>query len=135
MPRLYNLQDYHNLRKELRNNLTKPEVILWYYLKGRGLADYKFRRQHGIGRYVVDFYCPRLKLVIELDGGQHYSVDGLAYDKERDGYIRALGIKIVRIHNHELLHNKNGVLELLEKVVKSRGRFIDHLVATRHSSS
>ena len=126
MPRLYNLQDYNKLRKNLRNNLTLPEVILWYYLKGRGLCGYKFRRQYGIGRYIVDFYCPRLKLVIELDGSQHYSEEGLAYDKERDAFIATLGIKIIRIPNNELLNNKHGVLEYLEKTILRRSRLFDH---------
>lgn len=126
MPRLYNLQDYNKLRKNLRNNLTLPEVILWYYLKGCGLSGYKFRRQHGIGRYIVDFYCPRLKLVIELDGSQHYTDEGLAYDKERDAFIATLGIKIIRIPNNELLNNKGGVLEYLEKTILRRSRLFDH---------
>ncbi len=127
MPRFHNLQDYNHLRKDLRNNLTKPEVILWYYLKGRGLSGYKFRRQHGIGRYIIDFYCPRLKLAIELDGVQHYEAYAIIYDTVRDTFIRSLGIEIVRIPNNELLSNKLGVWEMLEKTVKHRGRSIDHL--------
>jgi very-short-patch-repair endonuclease len=130
MPRFHNLQDYNHLRKDLRNNLTKPEVILWYYLKDRGLASYKFRRQHGIGRYIVDFYCPRLKLAIELDGGQHYEQEAIAYDKERDAFISSLGIHVVRIPNNELLGNKEGVFEYLVKIIKRQGRLFDHLPAS-----
>ena len=126
MSLFHNRQENNHLRKILRNSLTKPEVILWYYLKNSGLG-YKFRRQHGIGRYIVDFYCPRLKLVIELDGGQHFTEEGLAYDKERDAFIRSLGIEIVRIPNSEILYNKAGTLEILKKVLECWGRLFDHL--------
>lgn len=126
MPRLHNIQDYNDLRKNLRNKLTKPEVVLWYYLKDRGLAGYKFRRQHGIGRYIVDFYCPRLRLAIELDGRQHYEQETVEYDKERDAFIQSLGIMVVRIPNSELLGNKHGVLEYLEKVINCRRSVLDH---------
>lgn len=123
----HNPQEHNRLRQELRSSLTKPEVILWSCLKGRQFYGYKFRRQHGTGRYIVDFYCPRLKLAIELDGGQHFSAEGLAYDKERDRCIRSLGIEVLRIPNSELLGNKAGVLEYLGKVAEQRSSFLDHL--------
>ena len=66
--RINNLKKYKNVRKMLRKNMTKEEVKLWCILKSKNFNNYKFRRQHGIGPYIVDFYCPKLKLVVELDG-------------------------------------------------------------------
>jgi len=126
MVRIYNILQTNDFRKKLRRDLTKPEVILWSYLQGRKFYGLKFRRQHGIGCYIVDFYCPRLKLAIELDGGQHYQEANAAYDRERDDFIRSLNIQIIKIPNNELLHNKHGVLEMLSELVLSRGRSSDH---------
>lgn len=128
MPRFHNRYEQNPLRKNLRNNLTKPEVVLWSYLKGRQFNGYKFRRQHGIGRYVVDFFCPRLRLAIELDGGQHRDESSIEYDKERDAWLASLGIEILRIGNDELFSNRDGVFDKLEDVMKRRGRLLDHLL-------
>lgn len=73
MTRIYNRAVYKTRRKELRNNPTKTEKILWAFLKGKKLSGYKFRRQYGVGKYIVDFYCPQMKLAIELDGEMHDS--------------------------------------------------------------
>lgn len=127
MGHIHNPQESNQLRKDLRNSLTKPEVILWSHLQDRQFYGYKFRRQHGLGRYVVDFYCPRLKLAIELDGGQHYTVEGRAYDQERDAFIGSLGIEVLRVPNSELLEDKASVFEYLGKAVERRRSFLDHL--------
>lgn len=120
MPRLYSLSRYRDLRKRLRNNLTTPEVILWYHLKHRKFHGYKFRRQHSVGWYILDFYCPRLRLAIEVDGGQHYTPEGLAYDEIRTKYLGRVGIDVVRFTNTEILRNINGVLMRLGEVVRRR---------------
>ncbi len=72
MPQIFNISEYTPIRKRLRSTMTPQEIRLWVRLKGHGLLGHKFRRQHGIGQYVIDFYCDELKLAVELDGGQHY---------------------------------------------------------------
>ena len=70
-----------NTRKQLRNNPTKAEQVLWKYLKNKQIKGYKFRRQHSVGNYILDFYCPALKLCIEIDGDSHFTDEGKNYDK------------------------------------------------------
>ena len=78
-------------RKDLRNNLTPAEATLWKYLKGSTLKDRKFRRQHSIGNYIVDFYCPEEKLIIELDGEVHNDPMQAVYDAERSEWLISMG--------------------------------------------
>jgi len=86
--------------RELRNNATKQENHLWYdFLRQR---PEQWNRQRIIGAFIVDFYCPKVKFVIELDGMQHYTQQGLAYDEERSAYLEGLGIKVVRFKNSEV---------------------------------
>ncbi len=100
-------------RRYLRNNATYVERTLWQYLKGKKLKGYKFRRQHGLGLYIVDFYCPQAKLVIEIDGDSHYTDASIMYDKKRQRYIESLGIKIIRFTNDEVRDNLSEVLDII----------------------
>lgn len=100
MDRLNNLAFNRERRKRLRNSPTFNEVILWNLLKGSGIG-FKFRRQAGIGPYIADFYCPSKKLVVELDGPSHLLPESKAYDAERDDYMKALGIRVLRFTNEE----------------------------------
>ena len=109
MLKVYNLKKYKGLRKNLRKTMTEEEVILWSYLKNKQMG-YKFRRQVSIGRYIVDFYCPTRKLVIELDGSQH-AIERNGYDKQRTQYLESKGIKVIRYWNDEIRYNLNGVCE------------------------
>jgi very-short-patch-repair endonuclease len=102
------------LRKDLRNLGTAAEAVLWKSLKRRQLLGKRFRRQHSIGRYIVDFYCPECRLVIELDGEGHYSPTGGRYEAERTRYLESLGLRVVRFENRELLENLEGVLETIK---------------------
>jgi len=97
-------------RKELRNNLTPAEATLWNELKCGKLADRKFRRQHSIANYIVDFYCPSEKLIVELDGEVHNDAMQSANDFERDERLRALGNRIVRFENKLVFKDMEGVL-------------------------
>ncbi|MEZ3135953.1 endonuclease domain-containing protein [Stutzerimonas kunmingensis] len=100
--------------RSLRKQLTDCERLLWRCLRNRGLAGFKFRRQHQWPPYVLDFYCAELQLVIELDGGQHYDDDGLAKDRLRTDYLSRQGLEVLRFSNLEVLQNLDGVLtELL----------------------
>jgi len=92
---------------ELRRAATGPEKLLWSVLRGRQLAGLKFRRQHPIEPYIVDFYCASCELVIELDGESH---DGRQeYDARREKFLRSLGLNILRISNDDVIYNLEGV--------------------------
>lgn len=114
MYEIFNHSKLLKRRKELRKSLTKEEYQLWFYLKNKNLG-FKFRRQHGIGPYIVDFYCKEKNLVIELDGSQH--IEAKEYDKERDLYLQTLGIKVIRFWNSEIENNIEGVLIKIKKEI------------------
>jgi very-short-patch-repair endonuclease len=102
-------------RKVLRTNQTEAEKKLWARLRNKQLFGYKIYRQYGVGKYIADFYCPSLKLVIEVDGGQHFEEKGLIKDKKREEYFAQVHITVVRFSNSDVLTNINGVLEELIK--------------------
>ncbi len=95
MTEYFNKSKYKQRRKELRNNPTKTEKILWDALKGKKLAGHKFRRQYGVGRYILDFYCVKEKLAIEIDGEVHENAESKEYDNKRDEFIRNFGIDVI----------------------------------------
>ena len=88
-------------RKELRNNSTPQEILLWSRLKN-SQTGFKFRRQHSIGGYIVDFYCPAKKLVIEIDGPEHFKKENFEYDKVRSEFFEGVNIKVLRFTNSEV---------------------------------
>ena len=103
-----NDKEQKEFRKALRNNMTPAETLLWRALKGRGAGGMKFRRQQGIGPFILDFYCPEHRLGIELDGNSHdYKYD---YDEERTEYLREQGIRILRFSNQQVFTSLEGVL-------------------------
>jgi very-short-patch-repair endonuclease len=99
------------LSQHLRKNMTDAENMLWWKLRRKQLKGHHFYRQKIIGRYIVDFYCPDANLVIELDGGQHYSERGHEKDRVRDDVLRELGIKVLRISDREIFENMDGVMQ------------------------
>ena len=110
----------HNsrLKRNLRLQMTAPESRLWSRLRAKQFHGLKFRRQHGVGPYVVDFYCSERSLVIEIDGDTHAEASQVTRDKERDLYLTSLGLDIVRYANGDVIDNLEGVLADLEgKVV------------------
>ena len=115
MSRIYNRKDQNEKRKVLRNSMPQTELILWNRLKGRQIKNKKFRRQFGVGRYVIDFYCPEIKLAIELDGDTHNSTDEIKYDKTRQSEIENLGIIFLRIKNEEVFKNIEEVILKIER--------------------
>lgn len=86
-------------RKSLRNNGTSAEAFLWNYLKGSKLEGRKFRRQHSIKRFIVDFYCPSEKLIVELDGQVHFNEAAQEYDRKREKELEELGFTVIRFEN------------------------------------
>ena len=91
--------------------MTDAEKLLWLRLRARQLKGRQFYRQRIIGNYIVDFYCPKANLIIEIDGGQHYTEEGIKKDKMRDKYMREQGYKILRFSDREILENLAGVIE------------------------
>jgi very-short-patch-repair endonuclease len=85
--------------------------LLWSKIRGKQLKGFQFYRQKIIGNYIADFYCSKLKLVIEVDGGQHYSTNGLEKDRLRDDYMTTSGITVLRFSDREVLENTESVLE------------------------
>lgn len=91
--------------KAHRKNMTNAEKVLWYELKSKKLNGYKFRRQHPIQKYIADFYCHELKLIIEVDGGYHNQIDQKEYDKQRDEMLKFQDVEILRFNNKEVFSN------------------------------
>ncbi|SPP64912.1 endonuclease domain-containing protein [Nitrospira lenta] len=104
-----------NLKRRLRSDMTGPEKQLWLQLRSRQLQGLKFRRQHGIGPYIVDFYCPERSLVLEIDGDSHAGTEQILKDQERDSYLNSLGLQVIRYLNGDVTNNLAGVLEDLQK--------------------
>lgn len=122
---LYNKSKYLYKRTVLRRNETSEEKLLWKYLR-RGQLGYKFKRQFSVGPYVLDFYNPRNKLAIELDGVQH--LENKEYDSERTMYLNSLGINVLRFWNSEVNNDIDKVLRKIASelpplcLTKERGR-------------
>ena len=115
MGEMYN-KDNIAIARKLRKDMTREERKLWYECL-RGLSV-RFYRQKPIGNYVADFYCPKLHLVIELDGSQHYQDKGIVYDMERTKELtKYKGIKVLRIPNNQIDQNFNGVCEYIYAMV------------------
>lgn len=111
---VYNDPSLKNLRRGLRKRPTDVETKLWNILRGNSLGV-KFRRQYGIGNHIVDFCCPAKRLVIELDGSQHYEDEGLENDKTRDRYLSELGYTVLRFSNKDVIESIDGVVMKIEE--------------------
>jgi len=114
MGRVHNRQIQTDKRKELRNNQTRAEWLLWMELKSNQLG-YRFRRQFGVGMYILDFYCPKLHLGIELDGSSHFTKEGWVYDDERSRYLTDKGIYILRFTNEEVYCGIESVIQAIKQ--------------------
>ena len=99
------------IARTLRKNMTDAEILLWSKIKGKQIKEVQFYRQKPIGNYITDFYCSKAKLIIEVDGGQHYEEKGIEKDRIRNEYFKSLGLKVLRFTNLDVLKNINGVLE------------------------
>lgn len=111
--KLFNRKYLKTFRKHLRSNLTPSEAFMCLLLKGKKLDNLKFRRQHSIGKYIVDFYCPKKKIAVELDGASHNGRE--EYDYNRDLFIQSFGITVLRFKNHEVFNDTEGVLEAIRQ--------------------
>jgi very-short-patch-repair endonuclease len=115
---LHNRPVLKSRRKELRNNSTPAEKLLWSLLQHSNLGGYKFRRQHSVGPYILDFYCPSERLAVELDGDSHFTDEAIEYDHERTAYLNASGIKVFRFLNTDVYDNPNAVCERILGEIK-----------------
>ncbi len=114
------MEHLRNNARNLRKNMTREERHLWYdFLQGYPV---RVRRQNVIGPYIVDFYCASAKLVIELDGSQHYEEEGQMYDMKRTAYLEMLGLKVIRIPNNDVMLNFRGVCEYIDMEIQKRLR-------------
>jgi very-short-patch-repair endonuclease len=110
------MQNQHNktqlkiFRKKLRNDGTSAEAELWKHISNRKLKGRKFRRQHSVGAFILDFYCPAEKLGIELDGEDHYWQEGLARDFKKENYLNVHNIRVLRFENRWIFHDLQYVL-------------------------
>ena len=121
MPFMYLHSDgkFKDRRKDLRNNATPQEIILWQHLRQRPLG-YKFQRQFSVGPYIADFYCHQKKLVVEIDGSQHNESEAKLYDKDRTNYFAAEDIKVIRFWNNEVNTNIEEVMERIRQILEKK---------------
>jgi very-short-patch-repair endonuclease len=106
--------------RRLRHDLTDAERRLWSRLRDRQVHGAKFRRQHEFGPYILDFYCPELSLIVEADGSQHLTGDGLLNDQVRTTYLESRGLHVLRFTNREILTETGGVMTVIEQAVLER---------------
>jgi very-short-patch-repair endonuclease len=115
--RIHNREEKKPKRRELRNTATPAEATLWKHLQRRTFGGWKFRRQHSIGPYIVDFYCPECRLVVELDGEPHFQLIADLYETERTRSLEGLGIRIVRFENRLVFEALEAVLETIREAL------------------
>lgn len=106
--------------KQLRKSLTISEQRLWNWLRKRTFLGFKFRRQAPIGHFVADFYCPELKLVIEVDGRHHETIDMSEYDSERTLYLRGRGVEVVRVTNELIARDSLTAEQVIQWAIETR---------------
>jgi very-short-patch-repair endonuclease len=106
--------------RKLRRTLTPPEARLWVALRGKALGDARFRRQHPLGPYILDFYCPALKLAVEVDGEGHGHPDQAAHDARRDEWLMGQGVKTLRVAAIEVRDNLDGVMTDIRAAIEGR---------------
>jgi very-short-patch-repair endonuclease len=108
------------LARNLRSNMTDAELLLWSKIRRKEIYSRQFYRQKNIANYIVDFCCPRENLILEIDGGQHYTDEGLRKDQARDQYLERLGFTVMHFSDVEVLKNIDGVVEqIYQHLIKS----------------
>ena len=109
----------YNLAKHLRQSQTPQETILWNLLRNRKILNTKFKRQYPVGNYIVDFASPEIKLIIEIDGGQHNQTQNIEYDSQRTSFLNSLGYTVIRFWNNEINDNLEGVYEKISMTIEN----------------
>jgi len=116
---IFNRKELKSFRSSLRNRSTSAEAALWNILKSKKLEGRKFRRQYSIGNYIVDFFCPSEKLIIELDGDSHGDYYKIEKDNKRDEYIEGLGFTILRFENRFIFQEPEYVKNEIRRTFKN----------------
>lgn len=114
---MYNDQLQKFRRRQLRKNPTEAEKILWQEVRGKKIGNLRFHRQYSIGPYILDFFCPTVRLAVELDGAQH--LDSHDYDQERENFLKNENITTLRFWNDEVVKNLPSVLEKITEAQRS----------------
>jgi very-short-patch-repair endonuclease len=117
MGKLYNDKFLQPLRRKLRTASTDAERFLWQRLRNKQILNLRFLRQYGVGNYILDFYCPTLRLAIELDGGQH--AENKEMDEFRTKFLNAQNITVLRFWNNDVFKNTDGVLQTVFETVQA----------------
>jgi very-short-patch-repair endonuclease len=112
-----NKSEMRSLARNLRKNQTEAEQILWSKLRSRQLSGFKFRRQHPIESYVLDFYCSETHLAIEIDGGQHTENKNIERDNDRTAYLNQKGIRVIRFWNNDVIKHLDEVLTEIDVIL------------------
>jgi very-short-patch-repair endonuclease len=107
-------------RRKLRHRQTDAEKTFWSHVRNKQFRGMRFLRQYSVGSYILDFYCPDLRMAVELDGGQHNETDGKVYDAVRSEFLLAQDIDVLRFWNNEVLQNMQGVLDKMEEIVEGK---------------
>lgn len=118
MPRRSVPPAHRRFGKDMRRTMTEAELALWLWLRKPGIAGLRFRRQVPIGPYIVDFFCPQRRLVVEVDGGQHASDEDAAHDRARDAWLSAQGYRVIRVWNNDVMENIDGVCAAITEAAK-----------------
>ncbi|MFH1009022.1 MAG: endonuclease domain-containing protein [Candidatus Latescibacterota bacterium] len=111
MPYLKNDPNLKSLRRSLRSSQTDAERYLWTRLRNNQIFDLRFFRQYSLGRFILDFYCPAIKLAIEIDGGQHAEKDHIEMDQKRTALLEEKGIRVLRFWNNDVLNEIESVMQ------------------------
>ena len=127
---LFNRSYLKQNRRKLRKNLTPAEATLWKSLKNRQMEGRRFRRQFSVGNYILDFYCPEVKLAVELDGHDHFTFFGSMKDDERTEYLNKKGIRVIRFENIEVFEYLENVLEEIRKCLGGNRAGLDDPLVT-----
>jgi very-short-patch-repair endonuclease len=119
MTKLYNKNSEIEKRRQLRQNITKAEKLIWDKIRDRQLENCKFRRQYSVDKFVIDFYSSEFKLAIEIDGESHFKEGAAEYDKARQEFIESAGIKFIRFTNNDVYANLPNVLESIAQNIRN----------------
>lgn len=119
MSRVFNQKNYKTIRQKLRNEAPSAEKVLWEKIRRRQINDLKFHRQYGIANFIVDFYCPKISLVIELDGDTHRQLGEPEKDQLREKRLKELSLKILRFNNNDIYHNLGGVIDKIYEIISN----------------
>ncbi len=117
--KLYNQKSTQDIRRSLRKKMTPAEVALWSMIRRNQIDGVRFLRQFSIGKYILDFYCPKYHLAIELDGEPHFDEERIRRDNDRTNYLKSKGIRVLRFENFEIFDYPQRTIDEIKKYLYS----------------